>query len=213
MSPGEANRARQGRGIIISFDDGYQHLSVVLPNFMEEHSFRPIVFIPSRLIGRVNRWDYTYHFRATPHLDRQAVRKLADLGVVFGSHGASHRDLTSCSSSELRDELWDSRRALQDLTEQEIDAISYPFGRCNQRVIEQAQEAGYRLGYTMRLPQINDHPLALGRVPVYAYDTPWSINRKLDAGPVNQIERFKTDTVNRLATGTIWLNRLRRFRP
>jgi peptidoglycan/xylan/chitin deacetylase (PgdA/CDA1 family) len=211
--PFDSAETRQGRRVKVSFDDGYLHLSEVLPAMMEHCSFRPIVFMPTGLLGKTNRWDYSYWLRATPHLDRRAVRNLAALGVVFGSHGTAHRDLTSCTASELKHELEDSRKALQDLTGQEIDQISYPFGRCDRRVTDEAQRAGYRSGFTMRFPRIDDQPLALGRVPVYAFDTPWSISRKLAPGVVQQVECFKTDTVNRLSGGTIWLNRLRRFHP
>jgi len=211
-SPHDGVKTGQGRVVIVSFDDGYRHLSEILPALMERCSFRPIVFMPTGLLGKTNRWDYSYRLRATPHLDRDAIRNLAALGVVFGSHGTTHRDLTSCTTPELKQELEDSRKVLQDLAGQEVDRISYPFGRCDRRVIDEVQRVGYRCGFTMRFPQINDQPLTLGRVPVYAFDTPWSIGRKLDSGFVQQVERFKTDTVNRLSGGTIWLNRLRRRR-
>jgi peptidoglycan/xylan/chitin deacetylase (PgdA/CDA1 family) len=210
-SPWDSAETRQGRGVIVSFDDGYGHLSQVLPALMERYSFRPIVFMPTGLLGKTNRWDYSYRLRATPHLDLNAVRSLAALGVVFGSHGTTHRDLTSCTTPELKQELEDSRKALQDHTGQEIYEISYPFGRCDRRVIDEAQRAGYRCGFTMRFPYISDQPLTLGRVPVYAFDTPWCVCRKLAPGFVRQVERLKTETVNRLSSGTIWLNRLHRL--
>lgn len=212
LSPYDGVKAGRGRGVIVSFDDGYQHLSQILPALMERCSFRPIVFMPTGLLGKVNRWDYSYRLRATPHLDRDAVRKLAALGVVFGSHGTTHRDLTSCTISELKQELENSRKVLQDLTGQEVDRISYPFGRCDRRVIDEALRAGYRYGFTMRFPRSSDQPLTLGRVPVYAFDTPWSVGRKLDPGFFQQVERLKTGTVNGLSGGTIWLIRLRRLR-
>jgi peptidoglycan/xylan/chitin deacetylase (PgdA/CDA1 family) len=210
-APDDGTKMEQGRGVVISFDDGYRHLSEILPALMERYSFRPIVFMPTGLLGQSNRWDYSHRLRATPHLDRDTVRNLAASGVVFGSHGTTHRDLTSCTTPELKQELEDSRRALQDLTGQEVDEISYPFGRCDRRVIDAAQRAGYHYGFTMRFPRVSDQPLTFGRVPVYAFDTPWSIDRKLTPGFVQQLERLKTDTVNRLSGGTIWLNRLRRL--
>ena len=202
---------KQGRGVIVSFDDGYQHLVEVLPPLMERLSFRAVIFIPTGLIGKMNRWDYSYYFRKTPHLDRSAIRFLVAAGAGVGSHGVSHRDLTSCSALELQHELENSRKALEDLTGRVVDQVSYPFGRYNERVIQAAREAGYRSGYTIRLPRSDDDSLALGRVPIYAFDTPSSVCGKLSPGIRQKVERFKTDTVNRLSGGTVWLNRLRRF--
>lgn len=199
-----------GKRLLITFDDGYQHLEDVLPPLMSRLSFLPIIFVPTALIGKPNRWDYSYRLRLTPHLDRDAIRRLADLGVIFGSHGSTHSDLTRCRKSDLETELVDSRKILQDLTGQQVQTLSYPFGRCNNPVKAAAQEAGYQVAYTMRFPQESDPPLARGRFPVYGFDTRWSVCQKLDRGPAYQIERFKTATVGRLSGGTVLLNRLRR---
>jgi len=204
-----ASESGQGRGLAAGFDDGYQHLCDVLPELTESCGVVPVVFVPAGLIGRPNRWDYNHRLRPLNHLDRPSIRALADLGVTFGSHGLSHRALTGCTPPELEKELVDSRAILQDLTGQEISAVSYPFGRCDERVIDAATAAGYRHGFTMALPTPHDRPLARGRVPVYAFDTPWSVCRKLEPGPLRRLERAKAAIVNRLSSGTVWLNRLR----
>jgi len=205
----QAEGSVQGRGLAASFDDGYQHLGDVLPGLMEACGVVPIVFVPAGLIGRPNRWDYNHRLRPVNHLDRQSIRQLANLGVAFGSHGLSHCDLTGCKPPELEKELVASRAILQDLTGQEITALSYPFGRCDERVIDAAAEAGYRHGFTMAFPAPDDRPLTRGRVPVYGFDTAWSVCCKLKPGPLRRLERAKAATVNRLSSGTVWLNRLR----
>jgi len=208
-SPGEALSERE-RGVVVSFDDGYHHLADVLPDLIARLDLRPVIFVPTELIGRPNRWDYSYRWRPTPHLDRAAIRRLAELPVTFGSHGGSHTDLTLCRPAHLSREVADSRKLLQDLTGQAINSISYPFGRFNNRVLAAVQDAGYRHGFTMRFPHRSDTPLTWGRLPVYGFDTIWSVCQKLERGPAYQLERFKARIVNRLSGGTVLLNRLRR---
>ena len=205
----EAARPQEGRGVAISFDDGYAHLSDHLPGLIERLPFRPVIFMPAGLIGRTNDWDYSYRLCPTPHLDRRSIRSLVDRGVEFGSHGLSHCDLTRCTGPSLKKQLTDSRKLLQDITGQAVNSISYPFGRSDRRVAQAAAEAGYRQGYTMSFPGDTDQPLERGRIPVYAFDTRWSLQRKLGGGLAGQVERLKTATVNRLAGGTVLLNRLR----
>ncbi len=200
----------QGRGVVISFDDGYLHVADLLPDLIGRLGLRPLIFMPSGLIGHTNDWDYSHRFCPTPHLDETGLRRLAEAGVTFGSHGTTHRDLTLCSPSQLKNELEDSRSRLQDITGQSVDTISYPFGKCNARVIEAASEAGYSRGFTMSFPQASDNPLACGRYPVYGFDTFWSIRQKLEHGPAYHIERLKTAAIGCLAGGTVLLNRLRR---
>ena len=203
--------SKQGRGeLLISFDDGYEHLAENLPRLMEKHGFHPIVFVPTDLVGKSNGWDYSHKLRSFDHLSRESISRLAACGVAFGSHGATHCDLTGCSGLGLQRELGDSRKYLQDLTGQPITRVSYPFGRINQRVIDMAASAGYEQGYTMEFPRSSDHSLCRGRIPVYSFDTPFSVQAKLERGLLNRIEQWKARAVNRLSGGTVWLNRLRR---
>jgi len=200
-----------GLHVRISFDDGYQHLHSFLPPLMERLDFRPVIFIPTDLIGQPNRWDYSCRLAPDPHLDENSIKELTSLGVQFGSHGQSHCDFSAADDSRLKSELEDSRKRLQDLTGQPVDEISYPFGRVNERVREAAAKAGYTRGYTMELPTPHDHPLATGRIGVYCYDTHLTAFHKLTGGRLYRLERIKARLTNRLSGGTILLNRLRGY--
>jgi peptidoglycan/xylan/chitin deacetylase (PgdA/CDA1 family) len=199
------------RAVAITFDDGYAHLAEVLPRLIEILAIEPLIFMPTSFIGKPNSWDYTHYFVKEPHLDRPAIRMLAERGVRFGSHSHGHVDLAGLSDRKLIMELRQSKELLQDAIRQEITTISYPFGRANERVISAAYECGYRAGFTMRFPTPSDHPLLQGRIPIYGFDTQLSISRKLAGEGVGyQIERLKCGVTNSLSGGTVLLNRLRR---
>ncbi|HVP07116.1 MAG TPA: polysaccharide deacetylase family protein [Candidatus Acidoferrum sp.] len=193
----------------LTFDDGYAHLAQVLPPLMQRFRFKAIIFIPTAYMGKENDWDYTHYFRRERHLDTASIRGLASLGVRFGSHGHRHVDLTHLSDVRLRSELESSKRILEDALGSHIACISYPFGRCDQTVVQAAEKAGYEVGYTMRFPSSSDQPLAKGRIAIYGYDTRIAIANKLRNGPARHIERIKASITNRLSEGTIVLNRLR----
>ncbi len=210
LTAGGSKFGEEGRGALqFGFDDGYEHLVDHLPELMQSHHFRPIVFVPTDLAGQSNHWDYSHFVRAFRHLSPDQIKKLADQGVIFGSHGTSHCDLTNCDNLELKRELSDSRKRLQDWTGQSVDTVSYPFGRWNRRVRDAAAAAGYRFGYTMEFPKAEDDDLSRGRVPVYGFDTPMSVSAKLGHGPMACIERAKSRVVSLLSGGTVWLNRIR----
>ena len=202
----EAEHSREN--VIFSFDDGYQHLCDHLPALIQKHKFTPIVFVPTAYIGRPNCWDYSHVFQSTQHLTRKSIRELSDLGVRFGSHGHSHSDLTRCSSRQLKTELSDSRSILEDITGQRTAAISYPFGRFNQHVLDTAGDEGYKRGFTMMFPTSHDDRLTLGRIAVYSYDTLFTLNQKLAQGPLYPLERLKARITSRLSGGTLLFNRL-----
>lgn len=197
-------------GLAITFDDGYKHLSTVLPDMIERFGIEPVVFMPTAWIGKPNRWDYSYRLRSVPHLDGNDVRQLASCGVRFGSHGHRHLDLTRCSAAELAAELSDSRRRLEDILGERVSTVSYPYGRHNRRVRDAAAVAGYHLGFTMRFPTPGDLPLAVGRLSVYTWDSRLAVLQKISGGPLAGLERLKSRLANSLSAGSDILNRMRR---
>ena len=194
--------------LAITFDDGYQHLADVLPPLMQKYRFQPVVFLPTKYLGKANSWDYSHLFRSTPHLDSKSIKRLAALGVQFGSHGHSHVNLCRCNEKTLRHELNRSKAVLEDTLGTQVNCISYPFGRYNQKVLEAALEAGYTRGFTMRFPEDGDMALAIGRYAVYGYDTVSSVVRKLSGGPFYSVEKWKARLTNRLSDGSAIYNRL-----
>jgi peptidoglycan/xylan/chitin deacetylase (PgdA/CDA1 family) len=82
------------------------------------------------------------------YMSSSQLRELTGLGHSIHSHGWSHKLLTQCSPTELTMELRRSREALEDVVGLAVDAISMPAGRCNDRVLTECAEVGYRTVYT-----------------------------------------------------------------
>jgi peptidoglycan/xylan/chitin deacetylase (PgdA/CDA1 family) len=196
-------------GIGLTFDDGYEHYVDVLPALIEEFRIRPLVFVPTGLIGKPASWDFSYPVCRLSHLERRSIRKLAGLGVEFGSHGHTHSDLTALNQRRLDSELSQSRDILSELTGRRVDTISYPFGRWNRRVIQTANEFGFERGFTSHYPTTDDNALAVGRIPIYGFDTTLSIAIKLGHRSGSGIEEWKSKVVTKLSGGTVLLNRMR----
>lgn len=188
--------------LAITFDDGYQHLADHLPQLIEEFGIRPAVFVPTAYIDKNNNWDYSYLFQRCQHLDGPSIKRLADLGVEFGSHGHSHQALTKLSDEQLGDELVRSRKILEDITGRQVRLLSYPFGRCDKRVMTAARSAGYEHAFTMKFPDPGDCALATGRYAIYSYDCHFTIRQKLSGGRLYRLEQAKASFTNRLSAGT-----------
>ena len=194
--------------LVLTFDDGYAHLTGCLPQLIEKYGLTPVVFVPTAYLGRSNTWDYSNLFRTDSHLDRAGIKKLSAAGVEFGSHGHSHQPLTRLSDSAAGEELSRSKQILEDITGKEVAMLSYPFGRVDRRIIDAAQSTGFACAFTMAFPTQNDHALARGRYPVYFYDTPFTVGQKLSGGRFYRFEQFKATATNRLSGGTSLYYRL-----
>jgi len=208
VNPAKESTSPDDQHLLISFDDGYQHLLDQLPPLMDRFSFTPLIFLPTGFIGASNSWDYSRLFRDDPHLDRAGIRHLAELGCRFGSHGHSHSALTRLTDKQLMEELRVSKATIENITGREVAALSYPFGRFNAHVMAAVEEAGFVEAYSMNFPELNDPSLARGRIGIYGYDTRFTINQKLSGGRLYRLERWKARFTNRLSGGTILLNRL-----
>jgi peptidoglycan/xylan/chitin deacetylase (PgdA/CDA1 family) len=79
--------------------------------------------------------------------EAELLQALAYPGITLGSHTWSHPNLTRLAQDELVDELRRSRQWLAQFGERAIPAISYPYGRADERVWQVAEAEGYRAGF------------------------------------------------------------------
>jgi len=75
-----------------------------------------------------------------PHL----VREIAARGHEVASHGSSHRMCRPLSDEELRNELGDSKRLLEDITGAKVAGFRAPNFSVVDRVLDLVRECGYQ---------------------------------------------------------------------
>ena len=68
--------------------------------------------------------------------------------MSIGSHTCSHRYLPALSPAEVRTEIVDSRRILEDILGQEVRSLSYPMGGWNRSIRDLTAAAGYTTAVT-----------------------------------------------------------------
>lgn len=82
--------------------------------------------------------------------------------VKIGSHALSHKNLCMLPLDEVREELCDSRKYLEQVTGGEVKMIAFPFGLWNQDVLNAAIDAGYSRSFGVE----NLHPECLEHRPL-----------------------------------------------
>ena len=96
-------------------------------------------------------------------LTTDQVKEMATAGHRIGSHTVTHARLPETDDEELAIELKESKRALEEMLDTEIDWLAPPGGLFDPRVIAAATGAGYRVIRTMEWGYAA-HPLE-GRIP------------------------------------------------
>jgi len=79
-------------------------------------------------------------------LDWAQLREIVDSGITVGSHSRSHPILSHVSRYQLKDEIYGSKRKIEEKLEIEVQGFCYPNGRfCdfNENVTKAVIDAGY----------------------------------------------------------------------
>lgn len=122
-------------GVAITFDDGFADTLKTAAPILVERGLPFTVFVTP---GFVRSGDPTY-------LSLGELRELARLpSVTIGAHGNTHRAMVYCEDAQLREELEDSKKWLEDALGQSVQTMSYPYGGVDRRVRDAAERAGYR---------------------------------------------------------------------
>jgi peptidoglycan/xylan/chitin deacetylase (PgdA/CDA1 family) len=132
--------------VIITFDDGnYSDYSNAFP-ILKKYSFVATFFVT---VGRIGTRDY---------LDWDHLKEMTDGDMSVQSHGLNHLFLSDLSKDNLRKELTESKKMLEDKLSLPVDFISLPGGFYSRQVLKATQGAGYK-GVATSGPGLN----ALGK--------------------------------------------------
>jgi peptidoglycan/xylan/chitin deacetylase (PgdA/CDA1 family) len=207
---------KQGKGtekkyLCLTFDDAYQGLYLHAFPLLKEHGFTATVFAVTDYVGKSNDWDINWGGLKFEHLTWEQMKEMQGSGIEFGSHAKSHRDLRSLSPEQLREELADSRKGMEQNLGAPVTALSYPFGLYNERVKRAAVDAGY-LSACSFSPGIRNSEIdfyALRRCGVYVTDVIWDIRHKTDHGSAwFWLQDLWSRLVNWCAGGTALIKRI-----
>jgi peptidoglycan/xylan/chitin deacetylase (PgdA/CDA1 family) len=193
------------RKVAITFDDGYEDVYSNAFPILRKYNFTAFVFLITAFVGKYNSWDY--HFgksRRKKHLSWKQVKEMSKFGFGFGSHTVNHPDLTKIGKKFVEYELKKSKEVLEDKLGKETIFLSYPFGRYNRFVQEEAKRLGYKRAYTLcsKSKENGFQPFAQKRWGIYLFDTPLTLKIKLNHNWLFWIEDLKGRIINHFASGT-----------
>ena len=125
--------------LFITFDDGWGTNYNLLPIY--ETIPNLVTIFLSKIIIDKNR-------------ENLSPKQIHDMNHVvnFQSHGMSHSDLTQLTIPEVKNELVESKKYIEKLTDKPVYAFAYPYNKTTPKITEEVKKAGYliaRLGDRM----------------------------------------------------------------
>jgi peptidoglycan/xylan/chitin deacetylase (PgdA/CDA1 family) len=173
------NAPSTGR-IVLTFDDGFR---IVLEHALEplrEHKFQAIQFIVSDRIGQRNEWDISSGETPEPLMDPPQIREWLTAGHQIGSHTLTHPFLTRLTRERAREEIFSSKKTLEDKFGVAVRHFCYPYGDWNPAILELVAEAGYDTACTTEFGINNptNSPLSLKRITARYQSLNWGTVKK-----------------------------------
>ena len=119
--------------VVITFDDGHvSNFDIAMP-LLVERGLNAYLFVTSDFVNQRK------HFCSA-----QQLATMTQNGIRIGSHGTTHRFLDDLTDEQVERELRQSMQQLSDQSGQQVESISYPGGRYNQRTLQISRKTGYR---------------------------------------------------------------------
>jgi peptidoglycan/xylan/chitin deacetylase (PgdA/CDA1 family) len=175
----EATRApARARLLAVTFDDAYRSVLELAHPILERLELPATVFAPTDFIGseRPMRWKGIDHWLGGPHereltpMSWDELCQLSREGWEIGSHTASHPHLTQLDQDSLADELQRSKAVCERHLASACEAIAYPYGDVDQRVVAATARAGYQTAAALPSRLDSRDPLQWPRIGVYHAD-------------------------------------------
>lgn len=158
----EAKKKVPSKTVAITFDDGYKDNYTYAFPVLKKYQLPATVFIIVREVGR-SQGD---------RLSWGQIKEMQDSGLVnIGSHAIGPDPLYKMKTEgELRRQIFDSKKILEDELGREVSAFSYPEGMFDQHMRELVKEAGYKMAVATKPGKeyANDDLFALKRQRVSA---------------------------------------------
>lgn len=156
--------------VLLTFDDGYANLKTNVHPLLGQLGFPYTVFLVSERVGKTNDWVIAEGYDPTPLLSWDDILEMQrDSQVTFEAHTATHPKLAQISPAAARQELADSKTALEQRLQVPVSILCYPYGDVSDTVASMAGELGYTQAVTTEFGRARstDSPLRLPRISVY----------------------------------------------
>lgn len=144
--------------ILITFDDGYEDNYTNAYPIMKKYGFVGTIFVVTGFLDKYKNY-----------LTWAQALELTKNGFNIESHTVNHQSMTELSDEQLRNELVNSRKMIQDNLGKESFFMAYPTGTYNLHIAQLVKDAGYKGAFTIKYDNVSreTNVYAIERVPVF----------------------------------------------
>lgn len=130
--------------VVITFDDGYKNI-LQTKDFLKSLNIKPALFVLSDT-KNANHKELNNNLE---FLNTSEIKSLINNGWEIGSHTKTHSNMNSLSSSQIEEEIINSKKEIENQLKTKINYLAYPKGKYNSKILKAVKKAGYKMALTM----------------------------------------------------------------
>lgn len=136
------NKISGNKNLLMTIDDGHKTTVKAFYEVLKPMGIKPMIAIYPSIIG-VSKSFMTW----------EEVNRLSKEGVYIAAHGYKHlminQKLYNKNKQEFEDEIFKSKKILEEKTGKKIDTFVYPYGVRSDITKEYLRKAGYKMAFTI----------------------------------------------------------------
>lgn len=144
--------------VLITFDDGYRDNYKNAYPILKKYGYSATIFV---ITGFMDVYpDY---------ITWEQAKELDANGIEIESHTVSHKSMTELTNDQLREELVNSKKMLDERLGKDTRFIAYPTGTYNLHIAQLVKDAGYRGAFTVKYGNVDkaSNVYAMERIPIF----------------------------------------------